>query len=89
MEKSLFIPIFATENEEVMAKIIGRKKEQDELLRILNRQQADLVAVYGRRRVGKTFLIRETLKEHFVFYHTGISPIEIQGQNLSRKALEI
>ena len=82
MEKSLFIPIFATENEEVMAKIIGRKKEQDELLRILNRQQADLVAVYGRRRVGKTFLIRETLKEHFVFYHTGISPIEIQGQNL-------
>lgn len=31
----------------------------------------DSVAVYGRRRVGKTFLIREAYKSHFVFQHTG------------------
>ena len=48
-----------------MAEIIGRKAEQAELLRIFNRRQAQLVAVYGRRRVGKTFLVRELLKEHF------------------------
>lgn len=40
------------------------------------------MAVYGRRRVGKTFLVRELLKEHFVFYHTGISPLELEGRNL-------
>ena len=65
-----------------MAEIIGRKAEQAELLRIFNRRQAQLVAVYGRRRVGKTFLVRELLKEHFVFYHTGISPLELEGRNL-------
>ena len=65
-----------------MAEIIGRKAEQAELLRIFNRRQAQLVAVYGRRRVGKTFLVRELLKEHFVFYHTGISPLELGGRNL-------
>lgn len=65
-----------------MAEIIGRKAEQAELLRIFNRREAQLVAVYGRRRVGKTFLVRELLKEHFVFYHTGISPIELEGRNL-------
>jgi len=65
-----------------MAQIIGRKKEQEELLRIFNKKQAQLVAVYGRRRVGKTFLVRELLKEHFVFYHTGISPLELEGRNL-------
>lgn len=65
-----------------MAEIIGRKPEQAELLRIFNRKQAQLVAVYGRRRVGKTFLVRELLKEHFVFYHTGISPLELEGRNL-------
>jgi len=65
-----------------MASIIGRKKESEELLRIFRRQQAQLVAVYGRRRVGKTYLIRELLGEYFVFYHTGISPVELQGKNL-------
>lgn len=65
-----------------MASIIGRKKEAEELLRIFNRQEAQLVAVYGRRRVGKTYLIRELLGQYFVFYHTGISPVELQGENL-------
>ena len=65
-----------------MAEIIGRKAEQAELLRIFNRRQAQLVAVYGRRRVGKTFLVRELLKEHFVFYHTGISTLELEGLNM-------
>lgn len=40
--------------------IIGRKPEQKELLDAANSEYSKFVAVYGRRRVGKTFLIRET-----------------------------
>lgn len=41
--------------------IIGRKKEIKEFNELYNSGKAELVAVYGRRRVGKTFLIDETL----------------------------
>lgn len=65
-----------------MAVIVGRKREQEELNRLYERKQAQLIAVYGRRRVGKTFLIRETFKNRFTFYHTGLSPLELTGENL-------
>lgn len=65
-----------------MAKIIGRKKEQEELLRLYGRDEAQLVTVHGRRRVGKTYLVRETFKNQFAFYHTGLSPLELKGKNL-------
>ena len=42
--------------------IIGRKPEQKELLEAANSEYSKFVAVYGRRRVGKTFLIRETFQ---------------------------
>ena len=35
--------------------------------------RAQFVAVYGRRRVGKTFLIRETFQYRFAFQHTGLA----------------
>lgn len=56
-----------------MAEIIGREWEQNELLERYASGNAEFVAVYGRRRVGKTFLIRETLKDKLTFYHTGLS----------------
>lgn len=65
-----------------MAVIIGREREKAELLTIYRRRQAQLVAVYGRRRVGKTYLVRELFKDEFAFYHTGVSPIELQNTNL-------
>ena len=37
--------------------MIGRKQESEELNRIYNRNKAELVAIYGRRRVGKTYLV--------------------------------
>ena len=40
--------------------IIGREKEQRELLGLLEKEESQFCAVYGRRRVGKTYLIRET-----------------------------
>ena len=53
--------------------IIGREKEQRELLSLLKREESQFCAVYGRRRVGKTYLIRETFNYQFCFQHTGLS----------------
>lgn len=65
-----------------MATIIGRKNETEELMNIYHRKQSQLIAVYGRRRVGKTYLVRELFKDKFVFHHTGVSPLELQDANL-------
>lgn len=53
--------------------LIGRKKEQKRLLMAVASEKSEFVAVFGRRRVGKTFLIRETFKDRFCFYHTGLA----------------
>jgi uncharacterized protein len=52
-------------------KLVGREEETDKLDRILLSGQAEFLAVYGRRRVGKTFLIRQYLKDNIVFDYTG------------------
>ena len=41
--------------------IIGRKKEIQKLDSIVQSKKSEFLAVYGRRRVGKTFLIRERM----------------------------
>ena len=51
---------------------IGREKEQKKLYQALESDHSEFVAVYGRRRVGKTFLIRQTYSEVMVFQHTGL-----------------
>lgn len=51
--------------------MIGRQKEQEELARLYNSDESEFVAVYGRRRVGKTYLIRETFEGRMTFTHTG------------------
>ena len=53
--------------------IIGRKKEQQRLIEAYESDYSEFVAVYGRRRVGKTFLIRETFNYHFTFQHAGVA----------------
>jgi hypothetical protein len=62
--------------------MIGRKKERELLLSLLESKQSEFVAVYGRRRVGKTFLIRETFNYNFAFQHTGILDAPL-GEQLS------
>ena len=52
--------------------LIGREKETAMLLDALEREEAQLIAVYGRRRVGKTYLIRESLRGRFTFQHSGV-----------------
>lgn len=53
--------------------LIGRKYEQQRLLDAYNSEYSEFVAVYGRRRVGKTFLIRETFNYNFTFQHSGLA----------------
>ena len=52
--------------------IIGRQREVALLNELYQSNKAELVAVYGRRRIGKTFLIDKTFGEKYDFYMTGI-----------------
>ena len=60
--------------------IIGRQSEQDTLARIYESRQVEFVAVCGRRRVGKTFLIREYFEEEMVFQTSGLTGASTQEQ---------
>lgn len=61
-------------DDEIMTgNIIGRKEEKDTLGRIWESGRSEFVAVCGRRRVGKTFLIREYFEEQMVFQASGIA----------------
>lgn len=51
--------------------IIGREDEIKTLGRLLHSREPELLAIYGRRRVGKTFLIKSYYQEHIVFSCTG------------------
>jgi hypothetical protein len=57
-----------------MNKIIGRQEEQRELTEIFNSKKAEFVVVYGRRRIGKTFLIEHFFKtKKCLYFHvTGV-----------------
>ena len=54
-------------------RIIGREREQAELCRFYESDEAEFVVVYGRRRVGKTFLVREYFQDRIVFSFTGLA----------------
>lgn len=60
--------------------IIGRKEEIGWLKKAYASERSEFVAVYGRRRVGKTFLVRETFGNSFTFYHTGLSNSPLRKQ---------
>ncbi|MDO4960434.1 MAG: ATP-binding protein [Eubacteriales bacterium] len=51
--------------------IVGRKKEIEILKMAQDDTESHFIAVYGRRRVGKTFLIREAYSGRFTFQHSG------------------
>ena len=53
--------------------LIGRKKELGALKGLLNGNRSEFVAIYGRRRVGKTFLIRTAFENQFTFQVTGLA----------------
>ena len=52
--------------------LVGRKKEINILRSCYESNKSEFVAIYGRRRVGKTFLVKELFEKEFTFYATGI-----------------
>ena len=60
--------------------IIGRKKEQQELIRAYQSEYSEFVAVTGRRRIGKTFLVREAFNYKFAFQHSGLANQNTRAQ---------
>ena len=60
--------------------IIGRAREKDIISKCLESKRPEFLVVYGRRRVGKTYLIREFFKEKFSFYTTGIPDAKTRNQ---------
>ena len=70
-------------------RIIGRDYEQHILQNICEEDEARLIAVYGRRRVGKTYLVKYFFNEKFDFFFTGSfeTPMKVQ-LSLFKAALE-
>ena len=62
-------------------KLIGREREQAILKELLHTRESEFVALYGRRRVGKTFLVDTVYKDDIVF--------EITGLNKASKAMQL
>ncbi|MEO0788988.1 MAG: ATP-binding protein [Bacteroidota bacterium] len=60
--------------------LIGRKKEIEQLNRYLTSAKSEFVAIYGRRRVGKTFLVRQVYSRQFSFQLTGLANVGKQAQ---------
>ena len=63
-----------------MEKIVGRLEEQKLLLSLKDSSKAEFVALYGRRRVGKTFLINQLFGSDFAFKMTGVLDGSLKDQ---------
>ena len=64
-----------------MIRLIGRQAELQVLEKLYKSNQAEFLAIYGRRRVGKTFLIREFFKNKGIFFSlTGVKDASMKKQ---------
>lgn len=63
--------------------LVGRQKEQQLLLDYIHSDKSEFIAIYGRRRVGKTFLVRRTIAENVCFHVTGMENVGQQEQLLN------
>ncbi len=60
--------------------MVGREKEQRRLRELSDSGESEFVVVYGRRRVGKTYLVRETFDGDFAFCHSGMARVGMAKQ---------
>jgi predicted AAA+ superfamily ATPase len=63
-----------------MNTLTGRKRELETLKSVLNSDKSEFIAVYGRRRVGKTFLIRSAFDQQFTFQVTALANATLSQQ---------
>lgn len=66
---------------EIMAHFVDREAEMDTLLNEYNREGSSLVIMYGRRRVGKTTLITEFIKDKHALFFLASEEAEAQNRN--------
>lgn len=77
----LFIVYLRHETINKVIMLIGRKQEQQELRRLYASNEAELAVVYGRRRVGKTYLVNHVFgDDEFVFKVTGLHNARLATQ---------
>jgi uncharacterized protein len=55
-----------------MKKLIGRELELSILREVAESDKSEFIAIYGRRRVGKTFLVRSAYRDKFTFQVTAL-----------------
>lgn len=60
--------------------IIGRKREIELLNRYVESDEAEFIAVFGRRRIGKTYLVKSLFLKDFSFYMTGLANSDLKNQ---------
>ena len=68
--------------------MIGRREETKTLNELFDSRESEFVAIYGRRRVGKTYLVRETFEGRFSFRHTGL-PNVVKARQLDHFFLSL
>lgn len=61
-------------------RLIGRNREKDVLMQCTESKRPEFLVVYGRRRVGKTYLVREFFGGRFSFYATGYAEKKTDAQ---------
>lgn len=63
--------------------LVGREFESSKMLNFLESKESELLAVIGRRRVGKTFLIKKIYQNELIFHITGLQDVskKLQIQN--------
>jgi uncharacterized protein len=74
----------------MLEQLIGRDKEKDLLLQSYKSDRSELIAVIGRRRVGKTFLVRHVFENLLDFEMTGMQHGGMENQliNFAKKISE-
>jgi AAA+ ATPase superfamily predicted ATPase len=65
--------------------MIGRDEEVKLLEKKYNAKKSDFIALFGRRRVGKTYLIRSVFKDRYTFQLTGLADASLNDQLLNFK----
>lgn len=70
-----------------MSKFINRKKELETLRKEYNREEASFVVIYGRRRVGKTSLIKEFCKDKKKIMFLATEESENENRNAFKEAV--
>lgn len=70
-----------------MSKFINRKKELETLRKEYNRKDASFVVVYGRRRVGKTSLIKEFCKDKKKIMFLATEESESENRNAFKEVV--